>query len=69
MPLAQAYPVATGPSVHGGDTIPGATRGGSEVQQSRRQSTVDIMTVALSKHKASLGRHILSIEEEPPGEG
>jgi hypothetical protein len=33
--------------------IPGVTKGGSEVHQSRRQSIVDMMTVALSRHETS----------------
>jgi hemerythrin-like domain-containing protein len=34
-------------------TVPGVTKGGSEVQQSRRASIVDMITVALSKHEAT----------------
>ena len=34
-------------------TIPGPTTGGSEVQRSRKQSIVDMVTVALSMHEAA----------------
>jgi hemerythrin-like domain-containing protein len=34
-------------------TIPGVTKGGSEAQQSMRESIVDMVTVALSSHEAA----------------
>jgi hemerythrin-like domain-containing protein len=34
-------------------TIPGVTKGGSEVHQSRRESLVDMISVALSQHESS----------------
>lgn len=34
-------------------TIPGVSKGGNEVQQSRRASIVDMIAVALSKHEAT----------------
>jgi hypothetical protein len=37
--------------------IPGVSKGGSEVHQSRRQSIVDMMTVALSRHETAEQEH------------
>ncbi len=37
--------------------IPGVTKGGSEVHQSRRKSIVDMMTVELSKHETAEQEH------------
>ncbi len=38
-------------------TIPGVTKGGSAVHQSRRASIVDLITVALSRHEAAEEEH------------
>lgn len=38
-------------------TIPGVSKGGTEVHQSRRESIVDMMTVELSKHETAEQEH------------
>ncbi len=38
--------------------IPGVTKGGSEVHQSRRKSIVDMMTVELSRHETAEQEHL-----------
>jgi hemerythrin-like domain-containing protein len=37
--------------------IPGVTKGGSDIHQSRRESIVDMMTMALSKHETAEQEH------------
>lgn len=51
-------------------TIPGVTKGGSPVHQSRRESIVDMITVAPSKHEASEEEHFWPVVRSllPDGE-
>lgn len=44
--------------------IPGVTKGGNEVQQSRRGSIVDLITVALSRHEATEEEHFWPVVAE-----